>query len=87
LYIQIIEMIACVESGIIGSLQEANLGTLIGGGFSPYHGGAVQFIVSEGLDKFKNRAEQLAEFYGQRFQLPAQMASFETKLDTYQNSL
>ncbi len=84
LYIQVIETLECIDKEIVFSLPEANLGTLIGGGFSPYHGGAVQFVNSTGIEAFRKRAAQLEEFYGCRFRLPANMDALELKLRAYQ---
>ncbi|GII24862.1 hypothetical protein [Planosporangium mesophilum] len=47
------------------------LGSILGIGFAPWSGGILQFINSCGLTTFVERADYLADTYGERFRPPA----------------
>lgn len=70
LTIQAIETVRCLEEGVLRSVADANLGSILGWGFAPFHGGTLQFINATGVDKFVARAQALAETYGPRFAPP-----------------
>ena len=71
LFIQAIETVRCLEEGVLRSVADANLGSIFGWGFAPFHGGTLQFINAYGVLRFVERARQLAERYGPRFTPPA----------------
>ncbi|HEU0202688.1 MAG TPA: 3-hydroxyacyl-CoA dehydrogenase NAD-binding domain-containing protein [Burkholderiaceae bacterium] len=77
LYRQAIEAARCLEERVLTSEHDGNIGSIFGIGFPAWTGGALQFIRSEGLDRFRARAEELAVHYGARFQPPA-LTSLET---------
>lgn len=70
LFIQAIETVRCLEEGVLMSVADANIGSILGIGFAGWTGGALQFINQYGLQKFVARAQQLAERYGERFEPP-----------------
>lgn len=67
LYIQALETVRIMEEGVLGSVADANLGSIFGIGFAPWTGGTLQFIESEGTAAFVERADFLADAYGERF--------------------
>ncbi|MBS0434176.1 MAG: enoyl-CoA hydratase/isomerase family protein [Proteobacteria bacterium] len=69
LYRQAIEAARCLAEGVLGSVAEANIGSIFGIGFPAWTGGALQFVRSEGLANFERRADALAERHGARFAL------------------
>ena len=69
LYIQAIETLRCLNEGVLRSEAEATLGSLLGIGFPPYTGGAIQFIRGIGIDTFAARAKVLGNRFGARFVL------------------
>jgi 3-hydroxyacyl-CoA dehydrogenase / enoyl-CoA hydratase / 3-hydroxybutyryl-CoA epimerase len=71
LFIQALETVRCLEEGVLTSVRDANLGSIMGFGYAPWTGGAVQFVNSYGVAQFAERAEQLADAYGDRFRPPA----------------
>lgn len=71
LFIQAIETVRCVEEGVLRSTTDANIGSILGIGFPPWTGGALQYINQYGLKDFIARARYLAEHYGERFEPPA----------------
>ena len=70
LFTQIIEAISCYEKNIITSIQDANIGSILGLGFPSDSGGILQFVNNYGVQKFRDRSLKLAEQYGKRFTPP-----------------
>ena len=70
LFTQIIEAISCYEKNIITSIQDANIGSILGLGFPSDSGVILQFVNNYGVQKFRDRSLQLAEQYGKRFTPP-----------------
>jgi len=68
-----LETARCFEEGVITSAAAANIGSIMGIGFPPLHGGAVQYVqgyegpAGRGTPGFVARARELAEAYGERF--------------------
>ena len=54
---------------MLTSTHEANIGSIFGIGFPAWTGGAMQFIASEGRERFIARADELAARCGERFAL------------------
>jgi 3-hydroxyacyl-CoA dehydrogenase/enoyl-CoA hydratase/3-hydroxybutyryl-CoA epimerase len=69
LYRQAIETLRCLAEGVLTSIHEANIGSIFGIGFPAWTGGAIQFIASEGRERFIARAHDLAARCGERFAL------------------
>lgn len=67
LFIQALEAAQCIESNIVTRVRDANIGSIMGVGFPAWTGGALQFINGYGLAEFIERANQLADRYGERF--------------------
>src|SRR5690606_24595266 len=68
LFIQAIETVRCLEEGVLKSIKDANIGSIFGIGFAPWTGGALQYINQYGVKRFTERAKQLSEVYGSRFE-------------------
>jgi 3-hydroxyacyl-CoA dehydrogenase/enoyl-CoA hydratase/3-hydroxybutyryl-CoA epimerase len=77
LFIEALETAKCFEEGVIESAAAANIGSIMGIGFPPNTGGAVQFMqgYEGGLGGFVERARQLAAVYGDRFEPPASLVA------------
>ena len=67
LYRQSIETARCLAEGVLTSVAEANIGSIHGIGFPAWTGGAMQFIASEGRERFIANAAALAARHGDRF--------------------
>jgi 3-hydroxyacyl-CoA dehydrogenase/enoyl-CoA hydratase/3-hydroxybutyryl-CoA epimerase len=72
LYRQSIETVRCLAEGVLTSVAEANVGSIFGIGFPAWTGGAIQFIASEGRERFLVNASRLAERHGERFALSSE---------------
>lgn len=69
LYRQAIETARCLAEDVLTSTYEANIGSIFGIGFPAWTGGAMQFIESEGRERFIENAAALATQHGARFAL------------------
>ena len=78
LYRQSIETARCLAEGVLTSVAEANIGSIHGIGFPAWTGGAMQFIASEGRERFIANADALAARHGDRFLLS--VATLDTAL-------
>jgi 3-hydroxyacyl-CoA dehydrogenase / enoyl-CoA hydratase / 3-hydroxybutyryl-CoA epimerase len=67
MFAQANEAARCFEEGVLRSVADANIGSIFGWGFAPFHGGALQFINAIGAKKFVDRARALAAQCGPRF--------------------
>ncbi|MGH3573625.1 MAG: 3-hydroxyacyl-CoA dehydrogenase NAD-binding domain-containing protein, partial [Pseudonocardiaceae bacterium] len=75
LFVEALETVKCLDEGVITSVPDANIGSIMGIGFPPWTGGVVQFIngYPGGLAAFVVRAGELADRYGPRFTPPASL--------------
>lgn len=72
-----IEAFRCYDEGVIASVAEANIGSILGIGYPAWTGGALQYInqfgddaSSRGPTRFVARADELRASYGNRFMVP-----------------
>jgi len=73
LFVESLEAIKCLEEGVIGSVAEANVGSILGIGFPGWTGGVLQYVngyEGQGPERFVGRLAELEEAYGQRFAAP-----------------
>ncbi|WP_262851167.1 3-hydroxyacyl-CoA dehydrogenase NAD-binding domain-containing protein [Mumia quercus] len=77
-FIMALETVRCLEEGVLRTVADANIGSIFGIGFPPLYGGALQYINGYeaadgriGVKAFTERAQELAERYGERFTPPA----------------
>ena len=77
LFIEALESVRCMEEGVITSVADANVGSMLGIGYPKWTGGVLQYInqYSGGPAGFLARAEELAERYGSRFAPPPLLAT------------
>lgn len=71
LFRQVIESLKCLEEGVLRSVAEGNIGSLLEMGAPVWTGGFIQFVNTYGLDTFIARTRKLADQYGERFLPPA----------------
>ena len=74
LFRQVIEALKCLETGVLRSGADGNIGSIMGIGAPAWTGGLIQFVNTYGLAAFSDRCEALASHYGERFNPPAIVA-------------
>ncbi len=82
-FIQSVETARCMEEGVLRSSADANLGAIFGWGYAPFNGGTLQFINAYGVEKFVNRAQELADKYGDRFAPPNILKEMAVNSETF----
>ena len=70
LFRQVIESIKCLQEGVLRSVADGNVGSILGIGAPVWTGGFIQFVNTFGLERFAQRSTELAERYGPRFEPP-----------------
>jgi 3-hydroxyacyl-CoA dehydrogenase/enoyl-CoA hydratase/3-hydroxybutyryl-CoA epimerase len=80
---QVIESIRCYEENVITSVKDANVGSVLGWGFPSFKGGTLQFANDYGLINFRNRSQELADKYGERFSPPKLLNQMSEKGETF----
>jgi 3-hydroxyacyl-CoA dehydrogenase/enoyl-CoA hydratase/3-hydroxybutyryl-CoA epimerase len=67
LYVQSVETTRCLEEGVLETVQDADLGAVLGWGFPPWTGGTISYIDTVGVDVFMHEADRLTSLHGPRF--------------------
>ncbi|MDQ3151473.1 MAG: 3-hydroxyacyl-CoA dehydrogenase family protein, partial [Actinomycetota bacterium] len=77
LFAEALETVRCFDEGVLTTVADANIGSIMGIGFPPWTGGVVQYMngYPGGPAGFVARAEELAERYGERFVPPASLVT------------
>ncbi|MFF5920582.1 3-hydroxyacyl-CoA dehydrogenase NAD-binding domain-containing protein [Streptomyces flavochromogenes] len=73
LFSEALDTVRLLEEGVLTSVADANIGSIMGIGFPAWTGGVLQYIngYEGGVAGFAARARELAETYGERFAPPA----------------
>jgi 3-hydroxyacyl-CoA dehydrogenase/enoyl-CoA hydratase/3-hydroxybutyryl-CoA epimerase len=77
LFAEAIDTVRCLDEGVLRSVADANIGSILGIGFPAWTGGVIQYIngYQGGLPGFVTRANELADKYGPRFVPPASLVA------------
>ncbi|ARN73108.1 3-hydroxyacyl-CoA dehydrogenase NAD-binding domain-containing protein [Oceanicoccus sagamiensis] len=70
LFRQVIETLKCLQSNVLRTVADGNVGSIMGIGAPVWSGGFIQFVNTYGLEKFQTRCGELAAQYGERFVCP-----------------
>jgi len=70
LFRPVIESLKCLETGVLRSVADGNIGSIMGIGAPVWTGGYIQFVNTYGLQRFVDRCGELAAQYGERFEAP-----------------
>ena len=70
LFCQSLEAVRCLEEGVLRSVGDGNIGSIMGIGFPAQTGGVLQAINAYGLREFVARSRELADRYGEVFEPP-----------------
>ncbi len=89
LFAESLETVRCLDEGVIESVADANVGSILGIGFPGWTGGVLQYIdgyqgpAQSGPAGFVARARELAARYGERFEPPASLVERAERGETY----
>jgi 3-hydroxyacyl-CoA dehydrogenase/enoyl-CoA hydratase/3-hydroxybutyryl-CoA epimerase len=70
LFRQVIEALKCLQTNVLRTVADGNIGSIMGIGAPVWTGGFLQFVNTYGLEKFQARCGELATKYGERFDCP-----------------
>ncbi|MFF0427045.1 3-hydroxyacyl-CoA dehydrogenase NAD-binding domain-containing protein [Streptomyces sp. NPDC004520] len=73
LFSEALDTVRLLEEGVLTSVADANIGSIMGIGFPAWTGGILQYVngYEGGVAGFVARARELAATYGERFEPPA----------------
>ena len=85
LFAESTETVKCLDEGVIESVADANIGSILGIGFPGWTGGVLQYIngYDGGIAGFVARARELAVQYGERFEPPASLVEQAERGESY----
>ncbi|MDF3302731.1 3-hydroxyacyl-CoA dehydrogenase NAD-binding domain-containing protein [Streptomyces tropicalis] len=85
LFSEALDTVRLLEEGVLTSVADANIGSLLGIGFPGWTGGVLQYVngYEGGLPGFVARARELAERYGERFTPPALLVEKAERGETF----
>lgn len=88
LFSEALDTVRLLEEGVLTSVADANIGSILGIGFPGWTGGVLQYIngYEGGLPGFVARARELAERYGERFTPPALLVEKAEKGERFGDS-
>jgi 3-hydroxyacyl-CoA dehydrogenase/enoyl-CoA hydratase/3-hydroxybutyryl-CoA epimerase len=75
LFRSVIESYKCLEEGVLRSVADGNVSSVMGIGAPLWTGGYLQFANNYGLDSFVKRCTTLSTKYGGRFESPANVVA------------
>jgi len=77
-----LEVVRCLEEGIVATPNEADMALIMGIGFPPFRGGALRYMDSMGLDKFCQLADSYASL-GELYQPTQKLREMAQKGQTF----
>lgn len=85
LFAEALDTVRLLEEGVLTSVADANIGSILGIGFPGWTGGVLQYIngYEGGLPGFVARSRELAERYGERFTPPALLVEKAERGETF----
>jgi 3-hydroxyacyl-CoA dehydrogenase/enoyl-CoA hydratase/3-hydroxybutyryl-CoA epimerase len=85
LFAEAIESVKCLDEGVIETIADGNIGSILGIGFPGWTGGVFQYIngYEGGVAGFVDRARELAARYGERFEPPASLVEKAQRGERY----
>jgi 3-hydroxyacyl-CoA dehydrogenase/enoyl-CoA hydratase/3-hydroxybutyryl-CoA epimerase len=85
LFAEALESVRCLDEGVIESVADANIGSILGIGFPGWTGGVLQYIngYDGGVAGFVARARELAGKYGEHFEPPASLVEKAERGEIY----
>ncbi|WP_320777986.1 3-hydroxyacyl-CoA dehydrogenase NAD-binding domain-containing protein [Streptomyces sp. CRN 30] len=85
LFVESLDAMRCLEEGVLVSVADANVGSLLGIGFPAWTGGVLQYAngYEGGLPGFLARARELRDLHGDRFAPPELLVRTADRGETF----
>ncbi|KUN57420.1 3-hydroxyacyl-CoA dehydrogenase [Streptomyces canus] len=86
LFAEALDAVRCLDEGVVRSVADANIGSVLGIGFPVWTGGVIQYVnqYQGGLPGFVARAGELAQRHGERFTPPDSLVRRAANAEEYQ---
>ncbi len=79
LFRPVLETLRCLQEGVLRSVADANIGSIMGIGAPVWTGGYLQFVNTYGLDRFVARCRELEARFGDRFAPPENLLAHASR--------
>jgi 3-hydroxyacyl-CoA dehydrogenase/enoyl-CoA hydratase/3-hydroxybutyryl-CoA epimerase len=83
MYVQSVETARCMEEKVVSDPRDADVGSILGWGFSPSRGGTVSQVQTAGVANFVAECDRLAQKYGPRFTPPKLLRDMAAKGESF----
>lgn len=83
LFPQVLEAVRILEEGVLTSVGDGNIGSIMGIGFPPHTGGVYQCVNAYGVQAFVDRSHELESAYGEVFKPPQLLLDMAAKGSTF----
>ena len=83
LFPQVLEAVRIMEEGVLTSVGDGNIGSIMGIGFPPHTGGVYQCVNAYGVQAFVDRSHELESAYGEVFKPPQLLLDMAAKGSTF----
>jgi len=75
---QALESFRCLDEGVLNSVMDGDIGSVLGWGFPIYTGGSLSYIDFVGMEQFVADCDEYKEKYGARWAVPASLRALAT---------
>jgi len=76
---QALEAYRCLEEGVLNSVVDGDIGSILGWGFPIYTGGALSYIDFVGMKEFVAECDDFKNRFGDRFTIPDSLRAMAEK--------
>lgn len=83
LTIQALEAVRCLEEGVVGSPEDADVGAYLGWGFAPWTGGPISYIDTVGIEAFVSACHRLEKAHDARFRPTEKLERMARSRETF----
>ena len=70
---QALESFRCLDEGVLNSVTDGDIGSVLGWGFPIYTGGSLSYIDFVGVEQFVKDCDDFTTKYGTRWTVPARL--------------
>jgi 3-hydroxyacyl-CoA dehydrogenase/enoyl-CoA hydratase/3-hydroxybutyryl-CoA epimerase len=81
--IQSVESARCMAEGVVTTARDADVGSVLGWGVSPFRGGTISHIHSTGIATFVAQCDALAALHGARFNPPQSLRDMAARGESF----
>jgi 3-hydroxyacyl-CoA dehydrogenase/enoyl-CoA hydratase/3-hydroxybutyryl-CoA epimerase len=83
LFAESLDAVRCLDEGVLRTVADANVGSVLGIGFPRWTGGVLRYVDQYGVADFVRRADELKGRYGARFEPPPSLRERAERGETF----